>query len=290
MNPYTLPPRCPDWLHTSVLSDVEKLVWLVIRGVQGKNPTAWAGRQHYADLVGKDPAQVSRATKQLVKAGWLEVVGKRGRDTEYRCHAPGISNDAQSSGSVTESHSHSDGESFETRSQMTESHRPMTVSHSENDGESFTPTTPYKEESVQESVQESLPPVSPTVDLTPETAGDTPDNSATIQEIVEDLNAVCDTSYRASAKATRSLIRARLSDGYSVDDFRTVHRKKAREWLPDPDMRQYLRPATLYRPSNFESYLHAPAAQPRNRGFNASPNQTFQRSTGAALAALGSGS
>lgn len=129
-------------------------MWLVVRGVQGKNATAWAGRQRYAEVSGKDPAQVSRSTKRLVAMGWLEAVGKRGRDTEYRCHAPG--------GSVTESHLKDDGESFEIVAPMTLSHSENDAQSSADDAQSFSPTPPYKEESVQEPVKESVqPPVVP---------------------------------------------------------------------------------------------------------------------------------
>lgn len=50
-------------------------------------------------------------------------------------------------------------------------------------------------------------------------------------------------------------IRARLKDGFTVGDFFEVIDKKADEW-EGTEMSQYLRPQTLFRPSNFESYLN----------------------------------
>ena len=74
-------------------------------------------------------------------------------------------------------------------------------------------------------------------------------------ELVDFLNETCGTSYRANAKKTRSLIRARMSEGFTVDDFRTVIYKKAKQWKDDTKMCKYLRPETLFGPK-FEGYLN----------------------------------
>ena len=52
------------------------------------------------------------------------------------------------------------------------------------------------------------------------------------------------------------MIKARLDEGYTVDDFKTVIDKKVKAWKDDPKMSAYLRPETLFRPSHFESYLN----------------------------------
>jgi len=103
-------------------------------------------------------------------------------------------------------------------------------------------------------------------------------------EIIDHLNDLCGTGYRPTSKKTQTLIRARIAEGYTVDDFRTVHRKKAREWL-GTDRAQYLRPETLYSPK-FESYLHAPEpTQPAasRHSVDADPNANFQRLASAGL-------
>ena len=76
-----------------------------------------------------------------------------------------------------------------------------------------------------------------------------------IHEIVDYLNTVCGTSYKASTEKTKSLINARLKEGFTVDDFKTVIDKKSREWL-NTDYAKYLRPETLFG-TKFESYLNA---------------------------------
>lgn len=75
------------------------------------------------------------------------------------------------------------------------------------------------------------------------------------KEIIDYLNEVCGASYRASSKATQRLIKARLNDGFTVDDFKTVIYKKAKQWKDNPKMCAYLRPQTLFG-TKFEGYLN----------------------------------
>lgn len=76
-----------------------------------------------------------------------------------------------------------------------------------------------------------------------------------IVSIISDLNDVLKTSYKATSDKTKELIRARLKDGFTIDDFKTVHRKMLKAWGFDNKMRQYLRPITLYS-NKFEGYLN----------------------------------
>ncbi len=76
------------------------------------------------------------------------------------------------------------------------------------------------------------------------------------KEIVDYLNQVCGTRYKASAKATQRHINARITEGFCLDDFKTVIDKKHHEWtVIKPEMKQYLRPETLFG-TKFESYLN----------------------------------
>lgn len=72
--------------------------------------------------------------------------------------------------------------------------------------------------------------------------------------VVDYLNEKAGTNYRATSKATQQHINARLAEGYTVDDFKTVIDKKCAEWL-HTDFEQYLRPSTLFG-SKFENYLN----------------------------------
>lgn len=76
-------------------------------------------------------------------------------------------------------------------------------------------------------------------------------------EIIEYLNERCNTAFKANSKSTQSHINARFSEGYTLDDFKTVIDKKSAEWLSDPKMSKFLRPETLFG-NKFESYLNQP--------------------------------
>lgn len=78
------------------------------------------------------------------------------------------------------------------------------------------------------------------------------------KDIIDCLNSATSSNYRYQSKATQRLINARLNDGFTVDDFKAVIDKKAKEWK-GTEMAQYLRPETLFG-TKFESYLNAPNA------------------------------
>lgn len=75
------------------------------------------------------------------------------------------------------------------------------------------------------------------------------------KEVVEYLNEKTGKSYSHTSKATQQMIRARQKDGFSLEDFKYVIDIKSAQWKDDPKMDKFLRPSTLFRPSNFESYL-----------------------------------
>lgn len=79
--------------------------------------------------------------------------------------------------------------------------------------------------------------------------------------IVSYLNQRAGTNYRASSKKTKSCIHARLEEGFTLDDFKTVIDKKADEWI-GTEYEQYLRPETLFG-TKFESYLNANIRKPQ---------------------------
>lgn len=102
--------------------------------------------------------------------------------------------------------------------------------------------------------------VTDTVSVTDtDTVTESESDTETVKEIVEYLNEMCGTKYKASSEKTRKLIRARLNDGFTVEDFRTVIFKKARDWINDPKMCKFLRPETLFS-NKFEGYLNEKTA------------------------------
>ena len=73
-------------------------------------------------------------------------------------------------------------------------------------------------------------------------------------EVVEYLNNKANTSYRYTTKATQSLINARLSEGYTAEDFKIVIDVKCKSWI-GTEWEKFLRPATLFG-NKFENYLN----------------------------------
>lgn len=73
-------------------------------------------------------------------------------------------------------------------------------------------------------------------------------------KIIHCLNDKASKRFKSTAK-TKSLINARLNEGFTEEDFYTVIEVKCNEWLSDKDMNQYLRPETLFG-TKFEGYLN----------------------------------
>ena len=81
-------------------------------------------------------------------------------------------------------------------------------------------------------------------------------NHDAVVEIIDYLNSVLGTRYTAKSKSSVQKINARLAEGHTVDDFKTVIDKKNKQWADNPEMAPYLRPETLFAASHFESYLN----------------------------------
>jgi len=73
-------------------------------------------------------------------------------------------------------------------------------------------------------------------------------------QAVEYLNQKNGTKYRASSKKTQACVRARVRDGFTLEDFKAVIDAKVSQWGEDEKMAEYLRPETLFG-TKFESYL-----------------------------------
>jgi len=103
-------------------------------------------------------------------------------------------------------------------------------------------------------------------------------DSVPYKEVVEYLNQVCSTSYKPSSQKTRGLIKARFNDGFTLNDFKTVIKKKYAKW-GKTEMAQYLRPVTLFG-QKFESYLNeidTSIPEPKQTGLTAEQRHAIMR-------------
>lgn len=97
-------------------------------------------------------------------------------------------------------------------------------------------------------------------------------NNNIYKEAVDYLNQKAGTKYKSSSKNTTKHIKARINDGYTLEDFKTVIDKKCSEWL-NTDMEKYLCPDTLFG-SKFEKYLNQKINGPGVNNKNAQNNAT----------------
>lgn len=98
-------------------------------------------------------------------------------------------------------------------------------------------------------------------------------DSKPYKEIVDYLNEKAGKRYRASSKKIRSLIDARMNEGFMLEDFRAVIDIKCSHWLRDAKMNEYLRPSTLFG-TKFEEYLNSGGR--KDGGHNGSTQSNYR--------------
>ena len=84
-----------------------------------------------------------------------------------------------------------------------------------------------------------------------------------IQRIVAYLNKKTGKAFKASSKKTISLIKARISEGFTEQDFYRVIDNMVARWRGSGDMEDYLRPETLFG-TKFEGYLNSSGKSERS--------------------------
>ncbi|MGE7131191.1 phage replisome organizer N-terminal domain-containing protein [Lysinibacillus xylanilyticus] len=85
-------------------------------------------------------------------------------------------------------------------------------------------------------------------------SGSKPD-SIPYKEIIDYLNQKANKKYKHTSQKTQTLIKARIKEKFTLDDFKQVIDIKTAQWLTDDKMSVYLRPETLFG-TKFESYLN----------------------------------
>ncbi|ARF15942.1 conserved phage C-terminal domain-containing protein [Sporosarcina ureae] len=80
--------------------------------------------------------------------------------------------------------------------------------------------------------------------------------------VIAYLNEKTGKQFKATSAATKKFIQARVKEGYTQQDFIQVIDLKVSKWNHHPEYRAYLRPSTLFNPTNFENYLNEQPAIP----------------------------
>lgn len=90
--------------------------------------------------------------------------------------------------------------------------------------------------------------------LTKNTLSDSANHDAV--EVLKYLNEITGSNFRSSTESHLKNIKGRLKDGATVEDCKMVIDFKHKQWK-GTQQAQYLRPATLFVPKNFDGYLIA---------------------------------
>ena len=96
--------------------------------------------------------------------------------------------------------------------------------------------------------------------------------------VIKYLNKKAGKNYRL-VNAHKKLINARIKEGATGADFKSVIDRKCAEWLDDPANNQYLRPATLFNAEKFNNYLgqlDSPLPAKRSSGSAGAPDIDFE--------------
>jgi uncharacterized phage protein (TIGR02220 family) len=86
------------------------------------------------------------------------------------------------------------------------------------------------------------------------------------KEIVFFLNLTTGKNYKHTTDKTKTLINARLKEGFTLEDFKKVIQIKTKDWLKT-DNEKYLRPETLFG-TKFEGYLNSDKSHSSSKTFS----------------------
>ena len=92
-------------------------------------------------------------------------------------------------------------------------------------------------------------------------------------EIIDYLNIKTGKSFSPKTDATMKFISGRWAEGKTLEDFKQVIDTKCSEWVGKKDregksLENFLRPNTLFSPTNFENYLNQVSEKPSKTGGN----------------------
>lgn len=203
--------------YDEILSDRAKLLYGEISALSNKEGYCWATNAHFAELFKVSKKSISRNIQELVDRGYI------------------ISKILYEDKVVTERRLYINSYYGEILTPMDKTvHTPMDKTvHTHMDKTVHTP--------MDKTVQ----------------CNNTSINNTSINiysRVIDYLNKKADTRYRSTTKKNKDLIKARINEGFTEDDFIKVIDNKVKEWV-NTDMQKYLRPETLFG-TKFEGYLN----------------------------------
>ena len=97
-----------------------------------------------------------------------------------------------------------------------------------------------------------------------------------IVEIIDYLNSKANTKYKSTSTKTQTLIKTRLAEGFTLEDFKTAITNKVAEWK-GTEWEKFLRPDTLFS-NKFEGYVNQKinkATKGKEDKFNSYPQREY---------------
>ncbi|SFA86379.1 MULTISPECIES: conserved phage C-terminal domain-containing protein [unclassified Bacillus (in: firmicutes)] len=88
----------------------------------------------------------------------------------------------------------------------------------------------------------------------------TTEKNIIVDEVISYLNEKTNAVYKSRTPKNRKIIRARMREGFTLDDFKRVIDIKTEEWQHLPHLCKFLRPTTLFG-TKFEAYLNQKVVQ-----------------------------
>lgn len=227
------------------LTDKQKLIFAEIYQLAQKNGYCFASNSYIAGRLNVKPVTVSRAITKLSKNNHLESVFEKDEHTnatrrktyiKYKLKHEALSEEIRGSNSkdntpITE----------EIRGAYQKSSKGVASNDKHNN---ISNNHINESEDIYSRADEK--------------------NDELINQVVNYLNEKTGKDFKTTTKQTVRLIKARVRDGNSFDDFKKVIDTKTNQWLSNPDMNRYLRPQTLFG-NKFEAYLQEYS---NNNGFN----------------------
>lgn len=107
--------------------------------------------------------------------------------------------------------------------------------------------------SISSSSSSLLPPTPQAKRIGDHSQEDASHRNQEASELIELLNRMSGFQYK-KIQSNLKLVKARLKD-YTYEELANMIEYKCKEWLQNKEMRKYLRPSTLFRPTNCENYI-----------------------------------
>ncbi len=216
----------------------------------------WPSIETIARQIGAGPSTVRAAIRKLENEGWLTSTarrkGNRNTSNMYQLNVRKLRESAMSHPSESDTSKSDTSKSDTSKSDA-----------SNYDTSKFDPSKSSKNSGFHPPESGDDPSVNSKHDPSDKKAScqvaAQPDRDVMItdfaKQVLTHLNQAAGAKFQVS-KSSLENIRARLAEGYTVDELQLVVDYKHEHWR-DTEQEQYLRPATLFIPKNFPGYLQS---------------------------------